>query len=68
MKETVENSFSQVFDTLRLIFSTYKPEDFRNNEKIAEIENKLLSALNELFKTNTTNGIKEVNLEISRVE
>ncbi len=68
MKETVENSFSQVFDTLRLIFSTYKPEDFRNSEKIAEIENKLLSALNELFKTNTTNGIKEVTLDVSRVE
>jgi len=68
IKKTVENSFSQVFDTLRLIFSTYKPEDFRSNEKISEIENKLLSALNELFNTNTTNGIKEVNLDVSRVE
>jgi flagellar basal body-associated protein FliL len=68
MKKTVENSFSQVFDTLRLIVSTYKPEDFRNNEKISEIENKLLSALNELFKTDTTKGIKEVTLDVSRVE
>jgi len=68
IKKTVENSFSQVFDTLRLIFSTYKAEDFRNSETISEIKNKLLSALNELFKTNTTNGIKEVTLDVSKVD
>lgn len=68
MKEQVENSFSRVFDTFRLILSTYKVEDFTKNGINEEIEGKLVTALNELFGTNTSNGVKSVNVEILRVE
>ncbi|HOB15489.1 MAG TPA: hypothetical protein PK894_00225 [Defluviitoga sp.] len=68
IKEKVEKSFAKVFDTLRIIFSTYSPEQFRKSGIEKELENKLLIAINELLGTTKENGVKQVKLSISRVE
>jgi len=68
MQAKVEKSFSKVFDTLRVIFSTYSVDQFKKTGIEKEIENKLLVAINEILGTSKENGVKQVKLSISRVE
>lgn len=68
MKRVVDNSFAKVFDTLRLVLSTYSVEDFKKTNITNELESKMIIALNELFGTNEENGIKQVKISISKVE
>ncbi|PNR94658.1 hypothetical protein [Petrotoga sp. 9PWA.NaAc.5.4] len=68
MKRVVDNSFARIFDTLRLVLSTYSVEDFKKANITDELEGKMMVALNELLGTNEKNGIKQVKIDISKVE
>ncbi|BBE31180.1 hypothetical protein OSSY52_13210 [Tepiditoga spiralis] len=67
-KSIINNNYTEVFENLRFIFSMYKTNDFTNKEKIPLIKNRLMNALNEMFKLDSSEGIKSIKLIISKVD
>lgn len=60
-----KDNYYSVVENLKLIFSMYKKDDFKDKNKVELIKNKILNSLNEMMGKNEETGVKEIILNIS---